>query len=848
MSNGRRNSQKKNSSEVPDVSASSSSLSSASSHPKGYTPGPVNLSHLAANPPAVFDGETIPESYDLVDLGRDTPVRNQDWLGTCWAFGSIVPLESNYLTHLVNNDGKADGSWGNVESLDLSELHVAWYVKNHPDKTKITANKRGEKTLKILNSGYISETIAYLTRLDGPVPEYNLPYVDSIVISDSIGIHPAILTSLDKAKELPSYNAMNIMGYKRTGEWLLPGPEDYPEIYLNENIPLMRLTDVHFASPWPTVGISRIDNFVNTENAHPDMNYIKRLIMEHGAVCIAYYAGDSDATEMNFDTGAYRSKEADKTRNSNHMVAIVGWNDNYPVANFNPATRPEKPGAWLVKNSWGTEWPNVSADVNTQAGLHGGGYFWMSYEQPIDDAAAFIVEDFSGVINVYEYDLMGWCSAYGEGSNKIFAANAFKVKSSGEYLEGISFYTTDNNASVKWSVYGGIKDRPTDSPYPESAVLIDSNTQTFPYAGYHTVKITPNVPLTAGEYFTVVLEITNPSYAYPIAVEHKVEGYSDTAVVHDYESWISRNGTDWTDGVETVISKDNKQLHTPVDACIKAFTVYHDNIRNRTILSDDEKSILELPLKVKPEIDIDVSDENKVRSLPVWKATLEIYASTDTEVKTAQGTNVTFWLENTTEDEEYVLSYADESVSNHQLGMRSLDDELEYDPLFEPGFEPNEYWQTYGNVEHPVYGPFTIKMSADQKIYLDVDELEYVSGDQGLIPAGYYDLVYSIADTNTYGSVHLILMETKIPDEEEDDEQDTKSDDVRPTPTPAPVPGSDDVKPTPTPAPTPSQDIEPEPTPIVRPGSSSGGGCDSGMSIYAMALLAFVPAIRKKKR
>ena len=336
-----------------------------------------------------------------------------------------------------------------------------------------------------------------------------------------------------------------------------------------------------------------------------------------------------------------------------------------------------------------------------------------------------------------------------------------------------------------------------------------------------------------------------------------------------------------------------------MNACIKAFTVYHDNNRNRTILSDDEKSIMSSPLKVRPDIDIDVSDENKARSLPVWKATLEIYASTDNEVKTAQGTNVTFWLENTTEDEEYVLSYADESVSNHQLGMRELDDELEYDPLFEPGFEPNEYWQTYGNVEHPVYGPFTIKMSADQKIYLNVDELEYVSGDKGLIPAGYYDLVYSIANSGTHGSLHLILMDSDVPEEDEEEPTPapaptpsddvrptptptpsssddvgptptpttsddvepeptptptpTPSDDVRPEPTPAPTPTpSDDVEPEPTPTPTPttSDDVEPEPTPapIVHAVGSPSGGCDSGMSIYAMALLAFVPSIRRKKR
>ena len=755
-----KNSSEMNSSSyaIPNVSASSST--SGSSHPKGYTPGPVNLSHLYANPPMVFDGETIPESYDLVDLGRDTPVRNQDWLGTCWAFGSMVPVESNYLTHLRNNDGKVDGSWGDVESLDLSELHMAWYIKNNPDKTKVTLSKRGEKTLKILNGGFLSEGIAYLARLEGPVPEYNLPYVDTGVISSSIGIPPSILQSLDKENELPSYTAFNIMGYKNTGHWLLPRPEDYPEAYVNDNLPLMRLTDALYASPWPTVGQSKIPNFVNIEDAHPNMDYMKKLIMEHGALSISYWAGDDEDKELSA-TGAYRSKAADKTREANHTVAIVGWDDNYPVANFNPANRPAKPGAWLVKNSWGTDWPIESEDLRSAAGLHDGGYFWMSYEQPVEEGAAFIVEDVFGVINIYEYDPMGWCSAYGEDSTTMWAANAFKVRSEGEALESISFYTTDNNASVNWRVYYGIKDRPTDRPYPASAANYGEQI-IFPYAGYHTVKLPAPISLTAGEYFTVVLEVTNQNYQYPIAVEHKIENYSDAAVVHDYESWISVNGIDWTDGVDTVISKDNKQLHTPVNACIKAFTVYRDNNQNRKIVSDDEKFIMELPLKLKPEIDINVDNNNKVRSLPVWKAALEIYASIDTEVKTNSGTNVTFWLENITEDEEYVLSYADSSVSNHQLGMGELDDELKYDPLFEPGFEPNEYWQTYGNVEHPVYGPFITKMGENQKIYLDVDELEYESGDVGAIPAGYYNLVYSIANSGTYGSVRLILMETKM--------------------------------------------------------------------------------------
>ncbi|MBQ3448703.1 MAG: hypothetical protein IJG34_02245 [Synergistaceae bacterium] len=358
-------------------------------------------------------------------------------------------------------------------------------------------------------------------------------------------------------------------------------------------------------------------------------------------------------------------------------------------------------------------------------------------------------------------------------------------------------------------MYTGIKDRPTDRPYPESASAAAYDSETFPYAGYHTVFLDNQIALNAGEYFTVVIEVTNQSYQYPIAVEHKIESYSDWAVVHDYESWISLNGTDWKDGVDTIVTKDDRKLNTPMNACIKAFTVYNDNLSNRNTVSNDETFIIGKPLNEKPYIDIDVSDENKMRSLPVWKATLTIYASTDVDIKHEAGTEVTFYLENTTEDEEYLLSYADDSVTNHPLGLGDFQDEIGYDPLFEPGFEPDEFWQTYGNAEYPVYGPFTTTMEENQKIYIAVDALEYVSGNKGLIPAGYYNLVYSIANSGTNGSVKMILMEADRSEQGEDDPK-------------------------------------PEPATTKTP-SSSGGGCNVLTAAFATALLAFVPAVRKKK-
>lgn len=50
-----------------------------------------------------------------------------------------------------------------------------------------------------------------------------------------------------------------------------------------------------------------------------------------------------------------------------HVVAVVGWDDNFSKLNFNPVSMPQNDGAWLVKSSWGQ-----NRGEN--------GYYWISYE------------------------------------------------------------------------------------------------------------------------------------------------------------------------------------------------------------------------------------------------------------------------------------------------------------------------------------------------------------------------------------------------------------------------------------------------------------------------------------
>ena len=98
-----------------------------------------------------------------------------------------------------------------------------------------------------------------------------------------------------------------------------------------------------------------------------DRDTVKTAVMTYGAAVGNFHLSTSEF--LNSETDAYYCDTAEIATASliGHAVAIVGWDDDYAVENFNEGHRPEQPGAWLCKNSWGS----------TAAT---GGYLWISYE------------------------------------------------------------------------------------------------------------------------------------------------------------------------------------------------------------------------------------------------------------------------------------------------------------------------------------------------------------------------------------------------------------------------------------------------------------------------------------
>lgn len=290
-----------------------------------------------------------------------------------------------------------------------------------------------------------------------------------------------------------------------------------------------------------------LNNFYDNAYTYPEKNEIKYLMYSsQSAVAISYFSAQE---YFNFDTNSHCCLDRNY---ANHLIAIVGWDDSYSRFNFNSDNRPRKNGAWLCKNSWGAE------------EFGDNGYFWISYEDTsISEASVLSVDDADKYDNLYAYDTLMWGASIAADpleSETSYMANIFTANGD-EDVTAAAFYTTDNNAQYEITVYTGI----TDGMDPTSGTASAVTSGTIEIAGYHTVDLDAIVPVNAGELYSVVVKLTNPSIPYPIPVEAAfvyisalqdgsldLESYFVTyeKILNNTEegqSFISLDGSDWQD-------------------------------------------------------------------------------------------------------------------------------------------------------------------------------------------------------------------------------------------------------------------------------------------------------------
>jgi len=269
-----------------------------------------------------------------------------------------------------------------------------------------------------------------------------------------------------------------------------------------------------------------------------DNDNIKQVVMGYGAMYTGIYYDSACYNESNH-TYYYSGTEW-----SNHAVAIVGWNDDFERTLFNYPYPPGN-GAWIVRNSWGTDWGES-------------GYFYISYYDSNigTDNALFINAEESEEpddYSIYQYDPLGNVLDFGYGTNAAWGANIFTAISD-KKLTSVAFYAATINTSYEVYVY----DTFSEGSFSH---LLGSKTGTLAHPGYHTIYLASPISLTNGDDFAVVVKFATPGYTYPIPTEYPLSGYSDSATANPGESYVSRNGSYWMD-ITTDYSNTN--------VCIKA--------------------------------------------------------------------------------------------------------------------------------------------------------------------------------------------------------------------------------------------------------------------------------------
>lgn len=288
-----------------------------------------------------------------------------------------------------------------------------------------------------------------------------------------------------------------------------------------------------------------------------DNEITKQLIMDVGAITINYYASNPDT--YNEETSAYYN---DEDYSADHAVLLVGWDDNYPKENFCEGNQPQSDGAWLVRNSWGTNWGND-------------GYFWLSYEdKSISSGNAYILEEKDNYEKNYQYDINGWSFSLGLSEDEMEAktakaSNIFTAEND-EMLEAVSFYTTDAGTKYLISVYTNVEEGKPES----GTLMLDSQKGIEPYAGYHTIELDKAVKLEKGKKFSIVITLENPEYDAPIAIEWYFKKTTDDVPLYmgnggeSYIYHIDENGK-WT--WDDVVGLLDDEVYV-TNVCIKGFT------------------------------------------------------------------------------------------------------------------------------------------------------------------------------------------------------------------------------------------------------------------------------------
>ncbi len=372
--------------------------------------------------------------------------------GACWAYSAMNALESTLLNKYSTTYNLSNSN--NIVNVSHERFYLAKSFSGS------NANEYGFMTLG--KGGYALHSILYLTGGYGPIAlnsnsPFNGEYTSDTLVSRN-----------------------NVLNQKK----------------------IYDVTEIQVIGGVDPDSDSAVSNKINA---------IKDLINSGIGVTTNSRSLRSGCSCFNTDTRASYCPDLNGSYGSNcnyHASLIVGWNDNYSKDNFAEGYKPDKNGAWIIRNTHGSS-----------------GEYYISYYDPYllnNENMAITSIKSVGYDHIYQYNPSGcksyqyagdyYCYSLGSVPSKQVVSIFEKNGEGNQKLDSVGFYV-QSSSSKSVEVYfssSSSNDIPSD--------LFDSNNKiceknNITNNGYYSCELS-NSKIISQQYFFIGLKGNGQIFAF----------------------------------------------------------------------------------------------------------------------------------------------------------------------------------------------------------------------------------------------------------------------------------------------------------------------------------------------
>ena len=537
----------------------------------------------ASAPALRAQSDGLPSKFDLRERGVVTPVKQQNPFGSCWAFAATAATETSILSKL----GQTYADTG----FDLSERYLSWYVAR-PVTENISKSQVGEGLNvynqeagpnHIYNFGGREECAATLyaqgigPQLESDYPyggvNHRLAYEDLLADKEAyIKLDMAALREFDQFSsdeairqyaeadyeyDLDLYAKYDV--YSPLDDWSVTDADEPGAGKLKGTS--YTLTDNNVITYWVRKGTGDMDGNerYEREGNEPIVTWESSNLYQGSIdqIKAELYAGRGVSVDFSIDDNVINGEtwaiyNDHSLRVSRHAVCIVGWDDDYAASNFTHTrtpsgevmidssgrqisderarqiTTPAGDGAWICKNSWGSQTdmipdgltgPNGEVkDANAsewgivdENGQHTG-YFYLSYYDytiGVPESFDFEVRENHDQENALQLDYLPASAAEWRNTTTapMWEANTFKLEEDMR-LDAVStrIRMSDMAPLSGFDVTFDLYKLKKGATRPDDGEHLATCTRSFANEGYHRANLDAPVYLKAGDRLGVVVQ------------------------------------------------------------------------------------------------------------------------------------------------------------------------------------------------------------------------------------------------------------------------------------------------------------------------------------------------------